>query len=244
MAESSKLARQLAYKKKLEEEYRLAEERRQAGKIRRYSGYQIREYEARSWEENERHNRFNEDEKENIKDDKKHLEKEQMDMKKERSKGIIEKSQRKKSEYFARAAMFSDIKKRRLCEKRMLEESRKKCLTEDHNLLADLEDIIHENKVAMKGLEEYKRLLEIKDNEEKMKHELEKGLIIAIQESIQKENKSVSSKISEGGEISKTEEQIKELDLLISSVYYDLENIKIDTEHEWLWGVGLLGADL
>ena len=117
MAEPGKLARQLAYKKKLEEIYRLAEERRQDGKIRRYSGYQLREFGSRSWEENERLNRFNEDEKEKIKDDEKHLEKEQLDMKKERGKGIIEKSQLKKSEYFVRAAMFSDIKKRRLGEK-------------------------------------------------------------------------------------------------------------------------------
>ena len=57
-------------------------------------------------------------------------------------------------------------------------------MTEDHNLLADLEDIINENKVAMKELEEYKRLLEIKFKEEQMKNELEEELRIVIQETI------------------------------------------------------------
>ena len=140
--------------------------------------------------------------------------------------------------------MFADIKNRWLDEKSKLEESRKKCLTEDHDLIADLDNIIHKNKLAMKGLEDYKRLLEIKDKEEKIKHELEEELKFAIQESIQKENKSVSSTISEQDEISKTEERLKELDLSISSLDYELESIKINTENEWLWGVGWMGSDL
>ena len=52
------------------------------------------------------------------------------------------------------------------------------------DLLADLKDIINENKVAMKELEEYKRLLEIKFKEEQMKNELEEELRIVIQETI------------------------------------------------------------
>ena len=46
---ASKLARQMEYKKKLEEEFRLAEERRKFERKSRYSGYQFCAYETWEW---------------------------------------------------------------------------------------------------------------------------------------------------------------------------------------------------
>ena len=43
-------------------------------------------------------------------------------------------------------------------------------------VLEELENLISDNKIAMKRLEEYKRLLEKKESEEKTMHELEKQL--------------------------------------------------------------------
>ena len=62
MEVTSKLARQIAYKKKLEEEYRLAEERKKVGKLRKYSGYEFREGERRNWEDDERQKRSSNEE--------------------------------------------------------------------------------------------------------------------------------------------------------------------------------------
>ena len=50
--------------------------------------------------------------------------------------------------------------------------------------------------------------------------------------------------ISEGAQIVTTEERIKELDITISELSNQLENFVVDTENEWLWGVGIWGADL
>ena len=51
---ASKLARQMEYKKKLEEEFRLAEERRKFERKSRYSGYQVCAHETWEWGEVER----------------------------------------------------------------------------------------------------------------------------------------------------------------------------------------------
>ena len=48
---ASKLARQMAYKKKLEEVFRLAEGRRKLERKSRYSGYQVCAYETWEWGE-------------------------------------------------------------------------------------------------------------------------------------------------------------------------------------------------
>ena len=48
---ASKLARQMAYKKKLEEEFRLAEERRKFERKSRYSAYKVSAYQTWEWGE-------------------------------------------------------------------------------------------------------------------------------------------------------------------------------------------------
>ena len=67
--EMSKLARQAAYRKQLEEEFRIAEERRNDWTRRKHFGLDFGEQEIRTWEESEKQRQNSEeDRKENIND--------------------------------------------------------------------------------------------------------------------------------------------------------------------------------
>ena len=95
----------------------------------------------------------------------------------------------------------------------------------------------------MKRLEEYKRLLEKKESEEKTMHDLEKQLKIIKEENDKEDGKLIPS--NDGiDEIGATEEEMKALEISIYDLSCELEKIEIDSENEWLWGVGLFGADL
>ena len=154
---------------------------------------------------------------------------------------MIEMSKMKKKEYLARAANFAIIKKARQEQNRKLKES--KYQNKSMDVLEELEKLISENKIAMKRLEEYKRLLEKKESEEKTMHELEKQLKIVKEENDKEDGKLIPS--NDGiDEIGATEEEMKALEISIYDLSCELEKIEIDSENEWLWGVGLFGADL
>eukprot|EP00092_Neocalanus_flemingeri_P069651 GFUD01085407.1.p1 GENE.GFUD01085407.1~~GFUD01085407.1.p1 ORF type:complete len:199 (+),score=77.51 GFUD01085407.1:44-640(+) len=175
MEVSSKLARQMAYKKRLEEEYRLAEERRKSWKISKYSGYQVSLLGTEDWgrEENSRQNSYRgaidtEEDRQREMDilkQKKQVEEEEKEevYQKEKEKWI-----KKRAAYIARAAKFSELKKKRLDEKKIIDKSKKKIL-EDEDIWAELENILKENEIALKDLENYKRIVEISEKEEEIK---------------------------------------------------------------------------
>ena len=67
------------------------------------------------------------------------------------------------------------MKKKRLDGKKIIEESKKKILA-DEDIWAELENILKENDKALKGLEDYKIIIEIKEKEKKMKLKLEEKI--------------------------------------------------------------------
>ena len=156
----------------------------------------------------------------------------------------MEKSQKKREDYVARAAKFSKLKKRRLNEKKKTAESNAKIINEDEDILTELDNVIKENKIALTGLEDYKKIIQMKEKEERMKLKLEEQLRICIEENVKKENNVMPNIDTKDDELRKTEERIKEFDLSLAALDYELENFEIDSENEWLFGIGCLGADL
>ena len=142
---ATKLARQMAYKKKLEEEFRLAEERKRFERKSRYSGYEGCVYET--WHggdavrgrkqnndvdfsvtgntENEIENQLKENEK-----------KKKADYEEERQEWL-----NKRKIYIARAAKFAQLKKKRLEEKARIEKS-KKYIFEEEDIWEAFDNII------------------------------------------------------------------------------------------------------
>eukprot|EP00092_Neocalanus_flemingeri_P030210 GFUD01032789.1.p1 GENE.GFUD01032789.1~~GFUD01032789.1.p1 ORF type:complete len:189 (+),score=62.50 GFUD01032789.1:48-614(+) len=157
MEVSSKMARQMAYKRKLEEEYRLAEERRNSWKRSNYSGYQVSLQEEEEWDY--------EEDKERELDVLKQKQKEEEEKKERIYQKEKEKLLKKRREYIARAAKFSELKKKRLDEKKMIDKSNQ--ILEDQDFWAELEKILKENEIALQDLENYKRIIEIEEKEEK-----------------------------------------------------------------------------
>ena len=121
---SSKLARQIAFKKKLEEEYK------------RNKNKYVRE-ETDNAEENDLENT-----KIKMKEDEKRMEEN------EEKKGNWLK---KREEYTVRAAKFSEMKMKRLEEKKRIEDQT--TILEDPNIWSELECIIKDNQMVVKGLE-------------------------------------------------------------------------------------------
>eukprot|EP00092_Neocalanus_flemingeri_P069646 GFUD01085400.1.p1 GENE.GFUD01085400.1~~GFUD01085400.1.p1 ORF type:complete len:275 (+),score=99.48 GFUD01085400.1:102-926(+) len=220
---SSKLGRQMAYKKKLEEEQRLAEERRMAGTKSKYPGYQVRLLETGECgrEGYRRQNNYNrgalhaEEDKERELDILKQTHREE-EYQKEKAKLL-----KKREEYMERAAKFSELKKERINEKN-IEKSKQKIL-EEEEMWAELEKDIKENEIALKDLEDYRIFVEVNENEEKMKPKCEEVLKIDTQENCKEGRKD-----AEEEKLSETEQRIRELELSITSLDYELDRLYID----------------
>ena len=156
-------------------------------------------------------------------DVKEHKQKEEEEVKKEAYQSEKEKWLKKRGEYMERAAKFSELKKKRLNEKKKIEDSKKK-IFEDEDIWAELDNIIKENELALKGLEDYKIIVEMKEKEEDMKLRLEEELRIGIEDSSNKEN----NKDDEDDELRKTLKRIRELEFSISSLDHELERFEIE----------------
>ena len=73
--------------------------------------------------------------------------------------------QHKRKECNAQAGKFSELKRKRLQEKEILGEPLEG--VEDHVIWMELENVIKDNQVALKGLKNYKVTVEIKEKEER-----------------------------------------------------------------------------
>ena len=134
---SSKLGRQMAYKKKLEEEFRLEEERRKYKQSPTYSGYQISQVDVLKQQEI--------------------LE----TAKKVQHEKYQEKVNEKSKKYKAVNAKFSEMKKRRLDEKHRIVElsSNISPADSDMDIWTNFDKIMNENAKALKELEYYKTMV-------------------------------------------------------------------------------------
>eukprot|EP00092_Neocalanus_flemingeri_P069650 GFUD01085404.1.p1 GENE.GFUD01085404.1~~GFUD01085404.1.p1 ORF type:complete len:276 (+),score=109.67 GFUD01085404.1:102-929(+) len=221
---SSKLGRQMAYKKKLEEEQRLAEERRMAGTKSKYPGYQVRLLETGECgrEGYRRQNNYNrgalhaEEDKERELDILKQKQREE-EYQKEKAKLL-----KKREEYMERAATFSELKKERINEKN-IDKSKQKIFVEEEEMWAELEKVIKENEIALKDLEDYRIFVEVNENKEKMKLKLEEELRIGTQENCKEGITDIEEE-----KLSQTEQRIRELELSITSLDYELDRLEIE----------------
>ena len=80
----------------------------------------------------------------------------------------IENWKEKRKQYSERSENFSTLRRKRLQEKKRLEE-KEMSKKEDQSIWSDLETIIKDNQMVLKGLEKYKVCVEITENEEKIK---------------------------------------------------------------------------
>ena len=138
---TSKLVRQKAFQKKLEDEHR-----------RNLTVYYMKATDTEVEEEND------EEDMTKIK--------REMKMKEayQRKKDIW---LQKRKECNARAGKFSELRRKRLKEKEILNEPL--AGVEDPAIWMELENVIKDNQMALKGLENYKVTVEIKETEEKIK---------------------------------------------------------------------------
>merc|ERR1711915_321990 len=209
-----------AYKKKLVEQFRLEEERRRYDRKHRYSERAMFQYESGTWdnysnrfEERVEKRKYNDDIK-NIVAEEYKLTKETHD--KEEKERVYEKEReqwmKKREVYLERASKFAELKKKRIEAKAKLEHS-KQVIKEDRDIWTEFESIIQENRLALKDLEDYRVVVEIKEKEEKEKLELE--------ERVKREH-----------ELSDIEKRIKELEISIASLDNQLERFEIEQMNE------------
>ena len=221
---ATKLARQMAYKKKLEEEFRLAEERRKYEKKSKYYETKSFMYEAWNCEDSSKTH------KRNIVlgfdfEERNREEKEQEEKRKKAEYENEKKEWMKMREvYTERAAKFADLKRKRLEEKAKIEES-KKYIQEEEDIWEAFENIIKENEIALKDLEDYKITVEIKEQEEREKLELEQKLRASQNEVTENSNVVTSNDCDNLSEI---EKRIRELELSIASLDNQLERYEIE----------------
>lgn len=162
---SSKLARQMAYKKKLEDEHREFQER---CKYERKLDDESKLINDEHWSyrgnnELRRRNNFSDAEEDDIEKQKtesenllnveKNKRRKEEDYLKEKEKWI-----KKKKEYSLRASRFADLKRKRREEKRKIEEARK--VLESDDLWQELDTIIRQNEKSLKQLNEYRVCVE------------------------------------------------------------------------------------
>eukprot|EP00092_Neocalanus_flemingeri_P009797 GFUD01010557.1.p1 GENE.GFUD01010557.1~~GFUD01010557.1.p1 ORF type:complete len:275 (+),score=106.43 GFUD01010557.1:95-919(+) len=220
---SSKLGRQMAYKKKLEEEQRLAEERRMAGTKSKYSGYQVSTLETGECgrEGYRRQNNYNRGALDAEEDNERELDILNQKQREEEYQKEKAKLLKKREEYMERAAQISELKKERINEKN-IEKSKQKIL-EEEEMWAELEKDIKENEIALKDLEDYRIFVEVNENEEKMKLKREEELRIGTQDNCKEGHTDVEEE-----KLRKTEQRIRELELSITSLDYELDRLDIE----------------
>lgn len=174
----SKLARRMAYKKKLEEEYRQFQERCQYDKRSSWGGYETRLCGTEQWSYQEislrrRTGVSNEDDelerRRQIEADRLEEEKKTKEEEYQRER---EKWRKKKEECSKRASKFADLKRRRVEERKKQEEAKKILETED--MWEELDQIIRENEAALADLKQYQVTVESLVKEQKARQERKK----------------------------------------------------------------------
>ena len=225
---ATKLARQMAYKKKLEEEFRLAEERKRFERKSRYSGYEGCVYETWHGGDAVRGRKQNNDVDFSVAEKKENEIENQLKESEKKKKAEYEEEKqewmKKREIYIARAAKFSELKKMRFEGKARIEKS-KKFILEEEDIWEAFDSIIKDNERALKDLEDYKITVENKEKEEKEKFELERELRIKLEEpskDLEKETPKTDSDLSE------IEKRIRELELSIASLDDELERFEIE----------------
>ena len=225
---ATKLARQIAYKKKLEEEFRLAEERKRFERKSKYSGYEGCVYETWQGGDAVRGRKLNNDLDFSVREyNEKEIENQLKENEKKKKADYEEEKQewmKKREIYIARAAKFSELKKMRLKGKARIVKS-KKFILEEKDIWEAFDSIIKENGMALQDLEDYKITVEHKEKEEREKLELERDLKIKLGEPYKDLEKEAPKTESDLREIKK---RIRELELSIASLDDELERFEID----------------
>lgn len=254
MTGGSKLARRMAYKKQLEEEYRLANEKINVKGVKKYLGYsfsleemlenpysyevidrkKLNKVEEEDEEEAHRKNAaIDETNRATVEDNKR----------KERLKAIEEENRRRERE---KLRAIENENQRKEDERLRLEKLERKRLEEEAAANAKMEAEILEIKrmeeeqarLAMeeqlrlertKKLEEEKKMIEMKELEEIRKLKLEEDARTEETKLSPEEEKSIKDlELEEFEEMKKTEERIKQLELSIASLDDELERFEIE----------------
>ena len=258
MSGGSKLARQMAYKKQLEEEYRLAAERMNVPRVKRYSRYSLRldeiyEVPVESLRERKRTNCTIEKFEENS-----HKESESTKAAAKKDMEIIlrKQAEEKRLSIQIEAMRLEELAKLREKEEeeerlqllrkkeeevRRLEEER--LVQEEKDKKRKLEEEERKNKLKEKmereraqRIEEEKRIIEVKELEEIRKLKLEEdSRTDELKRTPEEEEEIKKLEEKEYEEMKKTEERIKQLELSIASLddeleRYDIEHMKAKTK--------------
>lgn len=238
----SKLARKMAYKKKLEEEYREFQERCKYEKKNSMLGYEMRLLDAGQWSYQEisssRRKDFFEDEefvkqKQREEESRRKVEEEKKKKEEEYLRNK-EKWKQKREECSKRVSRFAELKRKRSDEKRKEEEARRVLQSED--LWEELDLIICENANALKDLKEYQVSIETLVNEQKQRRNLsqqqpEYSLDRRSADTIRSRTRTTTEE-SSNEELDALYAKIKQLEHSIVSLDFELERYELDKMKE------------
>lgn len=233
---ASKLARQMAYKKRLEEEHREFQERckyeRKSAQQRNLIIDEHRGYSGTT--EMRRRKNFSDDvdddierqklEKENMKKVEEKKRRRQEDYEREKEKWL-----RNKKEYSLRASRFADLKRKRREEKRKMEEARK--VLEGDDLWQELDTIIRQNENTLEQLNQYRVCVENIHKSRREKQELENTLTFSVAEgksSVNCKTEETQDTAEADDELEKIYTRIRELECSIVTLDDALDRYEID----------------
>jgi len=239
----SKLARKMAYKKKLEEEYREFQERCKYEKKPDWRSYESRLCDDNQWSYQEISMRKRRDESEDEELTRQKLEEERRKLEEEKLRKQEEyllqkeKWRQKKEECSKRTSRFFELKKKRNLQKKKEEETKKILMTDD--LWEELDQIIRENENALKDLKQYqvdvKELVAEKQKRRQESRTENKLYCLAMADANRNNTRSRSTSQQEketNPELDNIYAKIKELEHSIVSLDFALERYELDKMRE------------
>lgn len=224
----SKLARQMAYKKRLEQEYRDFQERcKYERRTQCYEG-RVRHHEQWSFHDDMHRRRHD------VSNEKTEQTKDELNLKQEEERlesFTVEKERlkKKREEYSKRASKFKELKRRRFEEKKRADESKQLLSSED--VWEELDIVIRENDAALQGLKEYHFSIDrlVKEQKATRQRKKENRLSLSLTQTLSR-NSSSSSSVSNDpcdAELDTIYARIKELEESIVSLDFELEDYEM-----------------
>lgn len=227
----SKLARQMAYKKRLEQEYRDFQERcKYERRSQCYEG-RVRDLEQWSYDE-DMHRRRHDVRNGKTEQSKEELTLKQNEEKKKRLESFTvekERLSKKREEYSKRASKFKELKRKRFEEKKRADEAKQLLSSED--MWEELDIVIRENDAALQGLKEYHYSIErlVKEQKAVRQRKKENRLSLSVTQTLSRSSSS-STRISNefcDAELDPIYARIKELEESIVSLDFELEDYEM-----------------
>jgi len=227
MSGGSKLARKMALKKKLEEEYRLAAERMRVAKVSKFSGYRIREESVREESKVDINKKKQIYIQEEIAETEESISSQTSDPNAEENR--LREIEQLRLKELERKMIEEDIaaqarRDAEVAEKRRIEDERIRLEAEEKKKIAD-----KIRKERAKKLEEEKKMIEMKEIEEirQLKKE-EESRTEDKKISTEEEQSLKALEKKELEEIQKTEERIRQLEHSIATLDVELERFDIE----------------